>query len=66
MKQVLSWTGSPCTPPSTVLIIFTAACAASVDSGSLSLVGPSCMSTKPMVTGDRLAVALPEPPVYCA
>src|SRR5579875_2378080 len=65
MKQVASCTGCPCTPPSSVLIILTTACAARVASGKVWLGGPPCWLTQPIVTGDRLALALPEPPTYC-
>ena len=65
MKQVASWTGCPCTPPSASLMNLTVACAASVAWGKVCDGGPPCSFTQPMVTGDSDAFALPEPPVNC-
>src|SRR5215469_10223783 len=65
MKHVASWTGCPCTPPSSEFMNLTVACAARVASGKVWLGGPPCMLTQPIVTGDRLESALPDPPGNC-
>jgi hypothetical protein len=62
MKHSTTLTGWPCTPPSSALIIRTAALATSVTCGNVAFGGPPWVLTQPRTTGDRFAFALPLPP----
>ena len=62
MKQVCSLTGCPWMPPSSALIIRTAAWMTFVGCGKLKFGGPPWPLMKPIVIGASFGFALPFPP----